>query len=246
MALENRGLLAKLSPSVLDQIPARDSSPKGEWVGMALRVSSLAYDPRKLSGSSLPKSILDFAKPEWKGKVAIAPSDSDFPPIVGAVIAAYGEQKAADWLAGLRRNAKTYDDEEAVVAAVERGDVASGLINQYYWYRLRRELGAKSTHSRLYYFPGSDPGSITNVSGAAVLGSSDRRDDADAFVRFLVSKAGQRIIAKGDDYEYPARPGVKPNPALPPLASIAHAPPIISEVGANAQAATLIRRAGLL
>ena len=65
-----------------------------------------------------------FAQPQWKGKVAIAPTDSDFPPLVGAVIATHGEAAARDWLAGLKRNARIYQDEEAVVAAVNRGDVS--------------------------------------------------------------------------------------------------------------------------
>jgi iron(III) transport system substrate-binding protein len=246
MTLEQHGLLAKLSPSILSRVPARDSSPNGDWVGMALRVSSLAYDPAALAPRQFPKSILALALPRWKGKIAVAPTDSDFPPLVGAVVAAYGEKKASTWLAGLKRNARTYQDEEAVAAAVDRGDVASGLVNQYYWYRLRLELGAKAVRSRLYYFPSSDVGSITNVSGAAVLESSGRRKEAETFVGFLVSLPGQRLIARGDDFEYPARPGVRPNRALPPLSSIAHAAPSVVAVGANEHAATLIRRAGLL
>ncbi len=246
MTLEGRGLLAKLKPSTLAQVPAAVSSPDGDWVGMALRVSSLAYNPARLGSTKLPASILDFAKPEWKGKVAIAPTDSDFPPLVGAVIAAYGSKAAAAWLEGLKQNAKTYADEEAVVAAVNRGDVATGLINQYYWYRLQLELGKKAMHSRLYYFPRKNVGSITNVSGAAVLDSSKHPEEAEQFVNFLVSPAAQKIIAASDDFEYPARPSVPPNAALPPLASIAHASLSMRALGTHKQAAALIQSTGLI
>ena len=119
-----------------------------------------------------------------RGKIAIAPTDSDFPPLVGAIIATYGTSAARRWLAGLKQNAQTYQDEESVVAAVNRGDVAAGIVNQYYWYRLRLELGNAATHSKLHYFPGHDVGSIENISGAAVLASSHHRQDAQAFVRF--------------------------------------------------------------
>ena len=109
------------------------------------------------------------------------------------------------------------------MAAVNRGDVAIGVINQYYWYRLRLELGSGSMHSSVYYFPGHNVGSVENISGVAVLASSHRRRQANAFVDFLVSRAGQQTLADSDDFEYPARPGVAPNPALPPPSSISPA-----------------------
>jgi len=142
MNLEGHDLLTRLPSSIADQVPARDDSPAGDWVGVALRVSSLAYDPARVSRSQLPASVLELAQPQWKGRVAIAPTDSDFPPVVGAIIATDGRAAAVRWLDGLKRNAQTYQDEEAVVAAVNRGDVAAGIVNQYYWYRLRLELGA--------------------------------------------------------------------------------------------------------
>ena len=100
--------------------------------------------------AALPASLLDLAKPEWKGKVAIAPTDADFLPLVGAVVALKGRPAALDWLKGLHENAMIFDDDEGVVAAVDRGAVATGIINNYYWARLRMEKGAdkmKSAHS---------------------------------------------------------------------------------------------------
>jgi len=182
MALEQRRLLAHLPTSILREAPSADSSPSGDWVGMALRVSSLVYAPARISRSQLPASVLDLARPEGKGKVAIAPTDSDFPPVVGAVIALHGEGAARVWLAGLKRNARVYQDEEAVVAAVNRGDMATGVVNSYYWYRLQLELGKHAMHSALYYFAPNDAGAAVNVSGAAVLESSDKQDDAERFV----------------------------------------------------------------
>jgi iron(III) transport system substrate-binding protein len=245
MNLEGHDLLSTLPTSIADQIPASDDSPARDWVGVALRVSSLAYDPARLSQSQLPSSVLELARPQWKGRVAIAPTDSDFPPLVGAIIAADGRAAAASWLAGLKRNAQTYQDEEAVVAAVNRGDVAAGIVNQYYWYRLRLELGAGATRSRLYYFPHHDVGSIENVAGAAVLASSRHKALAERFVQFMVSPLGQQILARSYDYEYPARAGVAPNPALPSLSSIAPATLSVAALGTDQEAVRLIQQAGL-
>ncbi|HZS24941.1 MAG TPA: extracellular solute-binding protein [Gaiellaceae bacterium] len=243
--LDEHGLLARLPQSVLAQVPPRDRAADGTWVGVALRVSSLVYNPSLLSRSQLPHSILDLARPAWKRRVALAPIDSDFPPVVGAVIATKGAAAAADWLAGLKRNADIYQTDESVVAAVNRGDVAVGVINQYYWFRLRRELGSGAMRSALYYFPSGDPGSIVNVSGAAVLASSHRHRDAERLVAFLVSRAAQQLIAHGDDFEYPARPGVSPNAALPALGGIAHTSLQAARLGDDREAVKLILRAGL-
>ena len=154
--------------------------------------------------------------------MAIAPTDSDFPPLVGAVIARYGADRAAAWLRGLKQNAASYQDEEAVTAAVNRGDVATGVINAYYWYRLRLEVGERGMHSALHYFPRPDVSSIVNIAGAAVLATSRHTDAAERFVAFLVSKAGQRIVAESDDFEYPARANVAANAALRARPDAAH------------------------
>jgi iron(III) transport system substrate-binding protein len=244
VSLGEHGLLARLGRSVLRQVPPGESSPDGSWVGVALRVGSLVCNPSLLPRAQLPTSILDLAAARWKGKAAIAPLDSDFPPVVGAVIATRGRDAAATWLAGLKRNADVYQSSEAVVAAVNRGDVACGLVNQYYWYRLRREVGAAGMHSALHFFPNRDVGSVVNVAGAAVLASSKHRRDAERFVAFLVSPAGQRLISQGDDFEYPARPGVAPNAAMPALARVAHANIRAAALGDDRAAAQLIVSAG--
>ncbi|MGN6868531.1 MAG: extracellular solute-binding protein [Solirubrobacteraceae bacterium] len=247
MNLEAHKLLAKLPAGTLDQVPARERSRAGDWVGVALRVSSLAYDPERISAASqLPRSVLELGQPAWKGKVAVAPTDSDFPPVVGAVIATYGKDAAAKWLAGLKQNAQIYQDEEAVVAAVNRGDVAAGLVNQYYWYRLQLELGHGAIHSKLYYFPGHDPGSVENIAGAAVLASSKRGAAAQKLVAFISGAAGQRIVASSYDFEYPARPGVAQNPALPPLSSISLAALSPAALGTDQTAVQLIEQAGFV
>jgi iron(III) transport system substrate-binding protein len=245
VTIDEHGLFAKLAPATLAQVPARYQASSGNWVGIARRISALAYDPSLVSAGKLPKSVLELAQPQWKGKIAIAPTDSDFPPLVGALISQYGKKTAESWLAGLKHNAQLYQDDESVVAAVNRGDVATGIINHYYWYRLRTELGASKMHSAVYFFPNHDVGSVENISGAGVLASSKHQQDAQAFVSFLVSPRAQEILAHGYDFEYPARPGVAPNPQLTSLAVIKPAALGANALGNDQQAAQLIQESGL-
>jgi iron(III) transport system substrate-binding protein len=245
--LDEKGLLAAVAPATLAQIPAKYSAADGNWIGVLARENVLAYDPAKIKESALPKSLLDLAGPEWKGKVAIAPTDADFLPLVDAVVVLKGKPAALEWLKGLKRNAQLFDDDEGVVAAVDRGAIATGIINSYYWARLRTEQGAAKTHSRIHHFADGDVGALINVSGAAVLKSSKHPAAAQKFLAFLVGKPVQEMLGKSDvDFEYPLAAGVAPNPLLKPFAELQ--PPDLSmkQLGDDRQAAQLLREAGLI
>ena len=129
------------------------------------------------------------------------------------MIAEDGRDAAKQWLEGLKANGTTYDGNEAIIAAVNDGELDAGLIEHYYWYRLRDEVGADNLRARLYYFPPGDPGALVAISGAGALKSSEHAEAAQAFLRYLVSRRGQEIIANSKSYEYPLRPGVA-NPSL--------------------------------
>jgi iron(III) transport system substrate-binding protein len=134
-----------------------------------------------------------------------------------------------------------------VVAAVDRGAVAVGIINSYYYERQRTETGAARIHSAIHHFGGGDVGALVNVSGAAVLKSSKNPDAAQRFVAFLVSKPVQEMVAKTDiDFEYPLVPGVAANPQLRPFDQLQPPALSITQLGDDRMAARLLRRAGLL
>ncbi len=245
--LAEHNLLAPVAAATLAMVPRQDSGTGGRWLGVLARQNVLAWNPSLINEQDLPPSLLDLALPAWKGKVAIAPSDADFLPLVGAVIHAEGRDKALAWLKGLKANAKLYDDDEGVVAAVNRGSVATGVINNYYWARLATELGANGTHSRIAHFAPGDIGNLINISGAAVLASSRHQEAAQRFLAFLVSRPAQEMLAKSSvDYEYPLAPGVAPNPMLTPAADL-HPPAIApAALGDDRESAALLQEAGLI
>ncbi len=245
--LDEKGLLAPLRPDTLSQVPARYSAADGSWLGVLARENVLAFDPAKVSEAQLPASLLDLAQPAWKGRLGIAPSDADFLPLVEAVVVMKGRPAALEWLRGLKANAAVFDDDEGVVAAVERGSVAVGVINNYYYERVRVEQGKDKTRSRIHHFPAGDVGSLVNVSGAAVLKTSKNADAAQQFLAFLVSRPVQEMLGRSDiDFEYPLVPGVAANPVLVPLDQL-HPPALtMKQLGDDQDAARLLRQAGLI
>ena len=99
-----------------------------------------------------------------------------------------------------------------------RGAVATGIVNNYYWARLRTENGADKMHSQIHHFANGDVGALVNISGAAALKSSLHAAAAERFLLFLVSRPAQEALAKSDvSYEYPLATGVAANPLLKPF-----------------------------
>jgi iron(III) transport system substrate-binding protein len=246
--LQNQGLLAPVDGSTLAKTPSAYNSPQGDWVGVSARVSVLIYNPSLISESQLPTSVLQLANPKYKGKLAFAAGETDFQPIVTSVARAYGNAEAATWLDGIKANAgsHTYPDNETIADEVNRGAVAFGVVNQYYWYRMKAELGASNVQSKIAYFAPHDPGYGVDVSGAGILKSSKNKADAQKFIAFLVSKQGQQIIAHSISYEYPLDDGVTTSAPETPFADLQPYPISIADLGDGSTAISLLRQAGLL
>jgi len=245
--LSEKGLLAPVDPKTLAAISSKYNAPDGTWAGVLARENVLAYNPSMVSVSDLPASLMNLAKPQWKGKIAIAPSDNDFLPLVNAVVVTHGKDAALAWLKGLKANAKIYDDDEGVVAAVNRGAVATGIINNYYWARLQQELGKARTHSDIYHFSHGDVGGLINVSGAGVLKTSKDPKNAQRFLAFLVSADAQKMLADTPvTFEYPLRPGIVPNPVLKPFNELQPPSITVAQLGEDTPVVDLLQEAGLL
>jgi iron(III) transport system substrate-binding protein len=245
--LSEKGLLAKVAPATLAGVPAQYSGSAGDWVGVLARENVLAFNTGMIEEQALPASLLDLAQPEWKGKIAIAPTDADFLPLVGAVVALKGRPAALEWLKGLHDNAMIFDDDDGGVSAVARGAAATGIINNYYWARLRTEKGADKMQSAIHHFAGGDVGALMNVSGAAVMKSSRNQAAAQKFLAFLVSKPAQEMISKLDiTFEYPLVASVAANPILKPMSELQ--PPSLTprQLGDDRDAAKLLSEAGLI
>ncbi len=245
-ALRARKLLAPVDPATLAAVPAAYNSPQGQWVGVSARSAALVFNTAATSDSQLPASVLDMAGPAWAAKFGFAPTETDFQPVLTAVAKLKGADVAARWLADLKAGAKVYPDNETLVAAVNSGEIATGLIDHYYWYRLQRELGPEKTTSALHYFGPGDPGSLVDVSGASVLASSTHQAAAQKFLAYLVGKPAQTIIGTSDSYEYPLGSGVTTSEPLRPLSEL-HPPALtVDDLGDGQSALAMLQQAGLL
>ena len=129
---------------------------------------------------------------------------------------------------------------------VNRGQVQIGLINHYYWYRERDEVGAKNMHSAIAFFAPNDVGYVLDVSGAAVLKSSKHQAAAQKLVAFLVSHNGEEVLAHSESYEYPLGSGVVTAKPLKPFDQLQPAALSLSDLGDGSGAIALLQQVQLL
>jgi iron(III) transport system substrate-binding protein len=248
--LQEHNLLAPIDASTLANTPSKYNSAQGDWVGISARVSVLDYNPSLIAKSQLPTTALALADPQYAGKLAIAPGETDFQPIVTSMIKQYGADKTLTWLKGIKANAgdsHSYPDNETIASDVNSGKVAFGVINQYYWYRLGAQIGTSHYHSQLAYFAAGDPGYVLDVSGAGILASSQHKAAAQKFVAYLTSKAGQETIVNSDSFEYPIASGVTSAAAAePPFSGLQPNPIDLAQLGDGSAAVALMKQAQLL
>jgi iron(III) transport system substrate-binding protein len=246
--LQGKGLLAPVDPSTLAPTASKYSSPQGDWLGVSARVSVLIYNPSLIGASQLPTSVMQLAEPRYAGKLAFAAGETDFQPVVTSVVRSYGQAAALKWLEAIKSNSANhvYPDNETIADEVNRGTVAFGVVNQYYWYRMRAELGASNVHSKIVYFAPRDPGYVLDISGAGILKSSKHEAAAQKFLAFLVSKQGQEIIAHSISFEYPIASGVSTAAPETPFDELQPNPITIPELGDGSTAIALLRKSGLL
>jgi iron(III) transport system substrate-binding protein len=243
--VEKAGLFEALPKDVLDQVPAQFRPTSGRWTGVAARTTVFAYDKRKLKEAELPKSMLDLADANWKGRWAASPSGADFQAIVGALLVLKGEPATAGWLKAMKANSSAYRGNGTVMKAINAGEVEGGVIYHYYYFGDQAKTAENSGNVGLHYFRGQDPGAFLSTSGAGVLDSSKHKKEAEAFVKWMSGKHGQTVLREGDSFEYAIGNGESSNPKLEPIAKL-DAPKVEPSQLDSKKVTELMTAAGLL
>jgi iron(III) transport system substrate-binding protein len=213
--LEQSGRLAALPDTTLDLVPGSVRDEAGRWVGFSGRQRVFVYNTELVGEDELPDSVFDLTDPEWSGQIGVAPGNGSFQDFVTAMRATEGDEVTTDWLEGLAANDPiTYPSNSAIVAAVGRGEVETGLVNHYYNYRaLAEDPNQPSANHNL---ADDDPGSVLIVTAAGVLAGTERADVAARLIDFLLRSEGQQYFA-AETFEYPLAIGEPPPANLPPL-----------------------------
>jgi iron(III) transport system substrate-binding protein len=210
--------LAELPEDVLDRVDARFRDDGGRWVGTSGRARVIVYNTDELSEDEVPDSVFDLTDPQWQGKIGLAPTNASFQAFVTAMRLDVGEERTREWLEALKANdPKFYEKNTPVVEATASGEIEVGLVNHYYLYLVKEELGDDAPIENKY-LPGDDPGALVSVAGAGILDGAEHADAAERFVEFLLADEQQRFYTEeAEEAEIPLVAGIEPKEGVPTL-----------------------------
>ncbi|WP_149360698.1 iron ABC transporter substrate-binding protein [Lolliginicoccus suaedae] len=246
-AVASAGLLAPLDAETLDLVPDAYQASDGTWVATSGRARVIVHDTEAVDAAEVPDTIDAVVDPRWRGKVGFAPTNASWQAFVTALRVSRGEDGAREWLEAFRDNEPVrYDNNVAVLNAVEEGQVELGLINHYYWYRLARDTGAENMRSAVNYLAPGDEGALVNIAGAGILVSSDQQEAAERVIRAMLSVDAQQYFLD-ETAEYPVVPALEVDEEGRPQLDELQGPDIdLSELESLEQTQQLLTEVGLL
>jgi len=194
-------ILKKAVPSHL-----RDSDNK--WFGISKRARIIAYAKDRVSQEEL-STYEDLASEKWKNRIVVRSSSNVYnQSLMAAIISNNGEEVAKEWATGLVSNLvrepKGNDRDQVKAIFAGEGDVT--IVNSYYIGNMLNSSNTeevKAAQGISVFFPNQETtGTHINVSGAGVAKYAPNKENAIAFIEFLISDEAQEIFAKSN-YEYP-------------------------------------------
>ena len=207
-SLRSEGVFASFDAPVLEGIDAGFRADDGSWVGVSGRARVIMYNTELVSEDEKPASVFELTGEQWKDRVAIpSTTNSSFTAWVSSLRKLVGDDETRALLEGMKDNGVTVLREHTDVRqAVGRGEFALGLVNHYY-YQLEKAEG--SPVGVIYPDQGDgDVGVLINVAAASIVEGAEHRDNAEAFMKFLLGTEAQRIFAE-TNFEYPLIAGVE-------------------------------------
>jgi iron(III) transport system substrate-binding protein len=228
-------------------IPPAFRAPDNSWIGLSGRIWVVVANTSLVQPNQIT-SILDVAKPSWKGKIAIPVAGNVYLQSgISVILAAKGEATTKAFLKGIKNNAgnEVYGKNRQIVDAVAKGKVALGIVNHYYIYRHLVKHPDAPIAPLLTDQGEGEMGFIMNAAGIGVTANTTHLPEAKRLVQFLVSQAGQRMFADLNK-EYPLHPEVQPDPAIRPRPSFHVAQVPLTRLGELREPAImLIEQVGL-
>lgn len=204
----NADLLRPLKTPKLDEaIPAAYRDSQDRWIGLALRVRTLIYNPDKVKPEEL-STYAAIGDPKWRGRLCLRNSTATYTQsLVASLIAHEGYEGARKIVQGWVGNRPTYiNSDPEIVRTVGAGGCDVAIVNHYY---AAQELAKnKDLKAKVFWADQGGRGVHVNLSGAGVTKYADDPELAQQFIEWLATDGQQVFISTSE--EYPANPRASP------------------------------------
>jgi iron(III) transport system substrate-binding protein len=207
------GVTEAVSNDTLDaNIPAHLRDPEGHWFALTQRGRAIYASKDRVAEGEIT-SYEDLADPKWEGRICTRSGTHVYNvALFASMIAVHGEEKAKEWLEGLKNNLarKPQGNDRAQVKAIKEGVCDLSIGNTYYYGKmLDNEEQRPWADAVNLVFPNQDGrGMSMNISGMSLIADAPNRENAIKLMEFLSDDVAQGIYAEVN-YEYPVKAGVE-------------------------------------
>ena len=221
--LDQQGLLQKgFEPSVSWDSLGQQSLPSDKSytpTGVTL-MAALVYDKSKVS--SPPSTWQELLQPQWKGMVGMNdPSQSGptYPFIAGMMNYLGGVSPGESYFTKLKANGLLiHPTNGPTLQALTSGQIKLALVQS------SAGIGAALGDKKLTVKYLDPVTLLPSAIGIDAKAPAAERAEAEKFINFVLSPAGQKVMQSGDptgdSLYYPVLQGVSPLPALPTLSGV--------------------------
>lgn len=240
------GIFAPIDSPVLEaRVPSQFQDPENLWFGISARARVIFF--RAAEGA--PEGLADYedlADQRFQGQICIRSSGNIYNvSLMAELIDHIGAEAAQAWAAGvyanLARQPQGGDTDQ--LRALAAGECDLAVSNTYYWGRLMAsdvpEDRAVGEALSFIYPNQGNRGAHVNISGAGVVATAPNRENAIAFLEYMVSDEAQAIYADSNN-EYPIVDGVAISGPMRDFTDFLRSDTNASVFGLNAAAATEI------
>lgn len=218
IVLRNERVTAPYISPAAETIPPQFKDPQGYWAGFAARGRVIIYNTDLVKDP--PTSILDFAKPEWAGKAAIAkPLFGTTATHVAVLFAEWGSDKAKGYILGLRHNNVAVLPGNATVRdMVAQGEYAVGITDTD-----DANGAVEDGLPAKWLWPDQEEGGIGALlipNTVALIRGGPNPEGGKALIDYLLSPEVEGKLARMRSMQIPLKPSVTVPEGVPKLSEV--------------------------
>ncbi|NPA35463.1 MAG: extracellular solute-binding protein [Chlorobi bacterium] len=216
IVLKNKGITTPYqSPAAVD-IPAVYKDPQHHWTGFSARARVLIYNKAFLP-DSVPQSIFDLTKEQYKGNVAIAnPLFGTTTFHISAIFTALGDEKARQFMTDLKNNDVVIASSNGdVKKRVSSGEIACGLTDT----DDANEAIKEGANVGIVFLDQNGIGTLVMPNTVCLIKNSPNQPNGKKLIDFLLNRKTEAKLAVSCA-QMPLHKGVKVPESVPSLDNI--------------------------
>jgi len=196
VVLQSEGITAPYKSEQTDLIPVHFKEKGDHWTGFSARARVLIYNKTLIPADSLPQSILELTRPQYKGQFTIAnPLFGTTTFHIAALFTVLGNATAEQWMVDLKKN--------QVIIATSNGDVKKRVMTGELAFGLTDTddaFEAKKESSDVdFIFLDQEPGGVGTLimpNALSMMKDSPNSENGKKLMDYLLSRQTEAKLAK--------------------------------------------------